>query len=291
MNDAEQRMKIGLHALHRGANTDPTELTRRAKHAEEVGFESLWVGDHIALPHDSPDPATEPRLEALIALTYLAATTTTIRLGVGVLVLPQRHPVLLAKQLASIDVLSRGRLIIGGGVGYVEGELAAFGIPLAERAQRTDEHLAAMRALWRHDPRFDGPTINYDGVVQYPPPHQQPSPPIILGGHAPGALQRAAHAGDGWFGWDLTPDQAHRYVRKLTELRCRSGRAAEPFEITVVPHDPFANDIIETFAEVGVHRLVLVPPAMTDDATDDTIALGTQLANDARRRTPHKENN
>jgi probable F420-dependent oxidoreductase len=275
-------MKIGLYALHRGVNIEPTKLRDRAIRAEEVGFDSLWVGDHIALPRDSPDPATEPRLEALVTLSYLAATTTTIRLGVGVLVLPQRHPVLLAKQLSSIDVLSGGRLIIGGGIGYVEAELAAFGITLAERAQRMDERLAVMRALWRHDERFHGPTIRYDGVVQYPAPRQQPAPPIILGGHAPAALKRAAETGDGWFGWDLTPDQTRRYVDQLTELRRGLGRAGEPFEITVVPHDPHAPDIIDAYAEVGVDRLVLVPPTMTDDDTENTIALGARLNSNAR---------
>jgi probable F420-dependent oxidoreductase len=270
-------MKIGLYALHRGANTDPVKLRERASRAEASGFESLWVGDHIALPADAPDPATEPRLEALITLSYLAATTATIRLGVGVLVLPQRHPVLLAKQLSSIDVLSGGRLIVGGGIGYVEAELAAFGITLAERAQRTDEHLAVIRALWRHEPRFDGASVHYDGVVQYPPPHQHPAPPIIFGGHAPGALKRAAQTGDGWFGWDLTTDEADRYVKQLTELRRLAGRADVPFEITVVPHDPHAPNMIDAYTEAGVDRLVLVPPTMTDNDTDDTIALGTRL--------------
>ena len=120
-------LKFGLYGLHKGDNVAPETLARRARLAEDAGFESLWVGDHIALPADAPDDPREPRLEAVVALSHLAAVTTRIRLGFGVIVLPQRQPVLLAKQIASIDVLSAGRLTIGFGVGYVEAEFRAMG--------------------------------------------------------------------------------------------------------------------------------------------------------------------
>src|SRR6266536_1130466 len=132
-------LKLGLYGLHRGGSADPDTLVRRARLAEETGFESLWVGDHIALPaaaDASADPADQPRLEALVALTYMAALTTRVRLAIGVVVLPQRQPVLLAKQLATIDVLSKGRLIVGVGVGYMEPELQALGVSLADRGAR-----------------------------------------------------------------------------------------------------------------------------------------------------------
>mgnify|MGYP001792728238 CR=1 FL=1 len=115
-------MKLALFGLHRGPSIDPHAMARLARLAEEAGFEALWVGDHIALPVDQGDAAYQPRLEALVALTYLAAVTTRVRLGAGVIILPQRQPVLLAKQLASIDVLSGGRLTVGFGVGYMEAE-------------------------------------------------------------------------------------------------------------------------------------------------------------------------
>src|SRR6266536_1157376 len=115
-------MKIALYGLHRGSSADPETMARRARRAEELGFESLWIGDHIALPAEGADSATQPRLEAVVALTHLAALTTRVRLGLGVIVLPQRQPVLLAKQLTSIDVLSGGRLIVGIGAGWVEPE-------------------------------------------------------------------------------------------------------------------------------------------------------------------------
>src|SRR3954470_19053782 len=143
-------MKFGLYGLLRGRGVEPDMLVRRARLAETAGFESLWVGDHIPLPADLG--GEQPRLEVVVAISHLAAVTTRIRLGFGVIVLPQRQPVLLARQLSSIDVLSRGRLTVGVGVGYVEPELRAFGVPLAERGARTDEYLAAMRALWTASP-------------------------------------------------------------------------------------------------------------------------------------------
>src|SRR6266496_3747646 len=126
-------LKLGLYGLHRGGSADPDTMVRRARLAEEAGFESLWVGDHIALPSGLGDPPDQPRIEAVVALAHMAALTSRVRLCFGVIVLPQRQPVLLAKQLASIDVLSKGRLTVGVGVGYVEPELRALGVSLADR--------------------------------------------------------------------------------------------------------------------------------------------------------------
>jgi alkanesulfonate monooxygenase SsuD/methylene tetrahydromethanopterin reductase-like flavin-dependent oxidoreductase (luciferase family) len=152
--------KLALFGLHRGSSADPDTLGRRARRAEEAGFESFWVGDHVALPSaeaQGADPPGQRRLEALVALAYMAALTSRVRLAVGVIVLPQRQPVLLAKQLSTIDVLSKGRLIVGIGVGYLEPELRALGASLADRGARTDEYLAAMRALWDEPaPSFAG---------------------------------------------------------------------------------------------------------------------------------------
>src|SRR6266498_6026452 len=128
-------LKLGLYGLHRGGSADPDTMVRRARLAEEAGFESLWVGDHIALPADMD--GEQPRLEVVVAVSHLAAVTTRVRLGFGVIVLPQRQPVLLARQLSSIDILSKGRLTVGIGVGYVEPELRAMGVSLADRGART----------------------------------------------------------------------------------------------------------------------------------------------------------
>src|SRR5262249_37042478 len=149
------------------------------RRAEEAGFESLWVGDHIALPADSQArghlPAEEPRLEVVVALSFIAGFTSRVRLGVGGIVLPQRQPGLLAKQLSTLDVLSKGRLIVGIGVGSIAPELEALGASMSDRGARTDEYLAAMRALWAEPtPSFSGRFVSFSNVLQRPRPVQQP---------------------------------------------------------------------------------------------------------------------
>ncbi len=267
-------MKIALFGLHRGSSAEPDTLARRARAAEEAGFESLWVGDHIALPLDAEDPPTQPRLEAVIAVTHLAALTTRVRLAIGVLVLPQRQPVLLAKQLASIDVLSKGRLIVGVGVGYVEPELRALGASLADRGARTDEHLAAMLALWDEPaPSFDGRFVRFDGVLQRPQPVQRPHPPIVVGGHSPSALRRAVRVGDGWYGWELDPAQTARALDELRSVGRQVQRRAGlgELEITITPPGVPDLDTARRYAELGVHRLAIQPHTMDGSAIDQLI--------------------
>jgi probable F420-dependent oxidoreductase len=263
-------VKYALYALHRGPNIEPERLRDRARRAEEAGFESLWVGDHVALPSDAPDSATEPRLEAITALTYLAAVTARVRLGVAVLVLPQRQPVLLAKQLASLDTLSGGRLTVGIGVGYVAAELAAFGVPLADRGALTDEHLDAMLALWDHADRFDGRFVSFAGVAAHPGPLQRPHPPIMVGGHSPAAVARAARVGDGWFGWQLGVEDAAGLIGAVHAARAASPRT-DRVEISIAPAQPVTAGLAERYAELGVDRLVLVPDPMSAEATDALI--------------------
>lgn len=252
-------MKFGLYGLHRGPGIAPKVLARRAEAAEQAGFESLWVGDHIALPADLPG-SDEPRLEALAALFYLAAVTSTVRLAAGVLVIPQRNPVLLAKQLTSLDVLSEGRLIVGVGVGHVEAELTALGVPMSERRSRTEDGLARLRDLWA------GPRTNEDGsvdkrVVQFPAPVQEPHPPIVVGGHSQAALARAAHIGNGWFGWLTAPDRTRELIDLLDEHIAARPRPANlgTLEITVAVPGKVTPDVIEAYEEIGVSRLVVGP--------------------------------
>jgi len=263
-------LKLALYGLHRG-DEGPEVLARRALRAEAVGFEGLWVGDHIALP---PSMGDHPRLEALVTLAYLAAVTTTVRLVVGVVVLPQRQPVLFAKQLSSIDRLSGGRLTVGIGVGWVEQELRALGASLADRGARTDEYLAAMRALWDEPaPAFDGRFVAFEDVLQRPLPVQRPHPPIVVGGHSPAAYRRAVEAGNGWFGWDLDLEQT---AAALAGLREAAGRHERPaglgeLEITVTPRGEVDADRARLYADLGVHRLALLPRATGDGAVDELI--------------------
>jgi probable F420-dependent oxidoreductase len=265
-------LKIALYGLHKGRGVEPETLVRRARLAEAAGFEALWVGDHIALPPGMGDP---PRLEAVVALTYLAAVTSRVRLGFGVLVLPQRQPVLLAKQLSSLDALSAGRLTVGVGVGYIEPELSAFGVTLADRAARTDEYLAAMRALWGEPtPSFEGRFVSFADVIERPRPVQRPHPPIVVGGHAPAAYRRAVQHGNGWYGWELDLEQT---AQAIAALRATADRYERPaglgaLEITITPPGPLDLDTARRYADLGVHRLTVQPQSTADAAIDDLIA-------------------
>jgi probable F420-dependent oxidoreductase len=251
-------LKFGLYGLLRGGGIQPDTLVSRARLAEEAGFESLWVGDHIALPADGD--GQRPRLEVVVAVSHLAAVTTRVRLGFGVIVLPQRQPVLLAKQLSSIDLLAKGRLTVGIGVGYVEPELRAMGVSLADRGARTDEYLAAMRTLWTEPaPSFQGRFVSFAGVSQLPRPVQRPHPPIVVGGHSAAAFRRAVTTGNGWYGVYLDVEQAAELLAGLREVAARCDRPAGlgELEITITPPGPVDLGTARRYADLGVHRLVV----------------------------------
>jgi probable F420-dependent oxidoreductase len=267
-------LKFGLYGLLRGVGADPDVLVRRARLAEEAGFESLWVGDHIALPADFD--GDRPRLEVVVALSYLAAVTSRVRLGFGVLVLPQRQPVLLAKQVSSIDVLSRGRLTVGVGVGYVVPELGAMGVRLAERGARTDEYLAAMTTLWTDaEPSFDGRFVSFSGVLQRPLPVQRPHPPLVVGGHSDAAMRRAARTANGWYGVFLDVPAAAEAVARLRTIAagCERPAGLGELEITVTPPGPVDAATARRYADLGVHRLVVQPA--TEDGSGMEELIGT----------------
>jgi probable F420-dependent oxidoreductase len=259
-------LHFGLFGLHRGENTDPETLTRRAQLAESAGFESVWVGDHVTLPYGAQampsNPADQPRLEVVVALAYLAAVTSRVKLGVGVVVLPQRQPVLLAKQLTTIDVLSRGRLLFGVGVGYLEPELNALGATLADRGAMTDEYLAAMRAIWDEAaPSFSGRFVRFTEVMQRPLPAQRPNPPIIVGGSSPAAYRRALRAGNGFYGSRMSVEHAADVLGEIRALAQTVERPPElgDLEITITPSEAVDLDTARRYADLGVHRLLLWP--------------------------------
>ena len=263
---------IGLFSLNSEPTLSPDALARIASLAEELGYESFWVGEHPVLPDPpSPDSPFDPRLplaDPVVVLSFLAAITRRVRLATGVLLLPLRNPVILAKQLASLDVLSGGRLMAGFGLGYIRPEAAAVGVPHAERAARSMEYLAAMRSLWHDDkPAYHGRFVDFDHIDAHPRPAQADLH-VVTGGMSPGALRRAVAHAHGWYGFMLRPEQAAAHVRGLREAAEIVDRPPHfgPLEITVTPRGRLDRDRLEEFRAAGVHRLVLSPHAGLDQA-------------------------
>ncbi|MFJ6838329.1 TIGR03619 family F420-dependent LLM class oxidoreductase [Streptomyces sp. NPDC091209] len=255
---------VGLFGMNMNAAADPAVSARVARRAEQLGYESLWVADHVALPRprteESPLEPDTPLLDPVVALTHLASHTERIRLGTGCVILPQRNPVVLAKQLASLDVVSGGRLIFGAGVGYLEPEMTAVGVPMAGRGARADEYLQAIGALWYMDkPAFHGSYADFEGVDARPRPLQR-RVPLVIGGHSAAAHRRAVAHGDEWFGYLVGLRSAAEQVRALRELSDRAERQDRPLKISVAPSRPLDAGAVSAYAELGVDRLVVVPP-------------------------------
>ncbi len=273
-------MRFGLFGLNFGPCADPALAVRVAVAAEESGFESVWTGEHVAMPmrdNPVPTPPETPFLDSLIALANVAASTRRLRLGTGILVLPHHNPVLLAKALTTLDLVSGGRLIAGFAGGYVEAEFRALGVSFPGRGAITDEYLEAMRILWTEElPRFAGRFAAFDGIRFEPKPHQRPHPPIVVGGHAPPALRRAARFADGWYGFGLTVDAAAPLVRELARLRTATGRP--PLEISLTTFEPLGEELVERASEAGVDRLIVMP-RVRDDRLEDTVRdIGARFA-------------
>ena len=258
-------MKLGVFGLNSKATSGPVATARLAKRCEELGYDSWWVGEHVVLPSPRVQPApmepTDTILDPLVHLSFVAAATERILLGTGIIILPRRNPLVLAKQIASLDVLSKGRFVFGVGVGYLEPELNAIGVTLAERASRTDDHLGAMRAIWYDDApvAFHGPHTDFTGIDAHPRPAGRI--PIVIGGRTPGAHKRSIEQGHGWYGFFLDPRQAADDVEALRAARSRYERPAElgELEISVTPRGPVTADSLKAYADAGVDRLIVYP--------------------------------
>lgn len=212
-----------------------------------------------------------------MALTLIATHTTTLQIASGLIVLPLRNPVLLAKELASVDVVSRGRLVVGVGTGSVRAEFAPVGVPLARRGERMDDYIRALRALWTMDhPRHHGPFTSFEGVDAHPRPVQPSGPPIVVGGDGPGALTRAVTMADGWYGFSLDLPTTARRIESLKRLAGEHERPSTlgRLEITVTPDGPLDRSVIAQYEELGVERLVLLPePDATGTARHKPVPL------------------
>jgi probable F420-dependent oxidoreductase len=276
-------MQVGLHAIGIGSGARREVIDAVARHAEAAGFCTLWAGEHVVMvdrgasryPYADDGqlavPADADWLDPMIALSFAAAATSSIRLATGVLLVPEHNPLILAKQAASLDRLSGGRFVLGVGVGWSREEFAALGIPFERRGARADEYLAAMRALWREDPvSFHGEFASFTDIRVNPKPVRDRQIPVIVGGNSDAALRRAARVGDGWYGFNLAGvDHVRERVQRLRELCAAADRDPAELYLAVALAQP-ASGGIEELGELGIDELVLVdtPPADPERAED-----------------------
>jgi len=262
-------MKIGINF---GVASNVDAMIEIAKAAEASGIESVWTGEHVVLPDPrvapSPSDPQTPLLDPAVALSHIAAHTERLRLGTGVIILPQRNPLVLAKELASVDVVSRGRLIFGLGAGYLEPEFRALGAPFEDRGAVTDEAIEAIKALWTMEkPAYKGSFFSFEGIDSQPRPMQKPHPPIVVGGMSRSGARRAARYGNGWYGFLTDIEATARSLEWIQGYIANGVRPAElgEIEISVTPPMRVTREVIERYEEIGVHRLIPVTNATTVD--------------------------
>ncbi|MAI79162.1 MAG: LLM class F420-dependent oxidoreductase [Deltaproteobacteria bacterium] len=261
-------MKFGLIPVNVGSSSAES-VVALAQKAEEIGVESVWTFEHAIVPVEyaskypySADgkmgvtPET-PFLDPLIALTLVAAHTQKIRLGTGVNILPQVSPLLLAKQSASLDVISGGRFMLGVGIGWLEEEFNAMGVPFGRRGARFDDYIVAMRKVWsegvvEHESEF----VQWSGFKSYPLPQQDPFP-VVIGGSKGKAFQRIARYGQGWFAPTPEVGRLSEDLEKLAKACEEEGRDVSTVEISCMWTPQMGLDSVKAFEEIGVSRLVV----------------------------------
>jgi probable F420-dependent oxidoreductase len=274
-------MKFGLYDVNLGACARPQSAAAVARAAEDAGFDSLWAGEHVVRPDPQAPPSPLapdcPILDPVAALCFLAAHTSRVRLATGIIIMPQRNPLVLAKELASLDVLSGGRLTFGIGIGYLKAEFDALGAPFDRKAERTEDFIAAMRAVWSQErPQYRGKFVSFAGVQARPRPLQLPCPPIVVGGNTRMACARAARLGGGWYGFALDAAGAAQCVGWLREECAHVGCPFGEIEVSVTPMadgnkrylapDADGRAAAQRFADAGVDRLILRPPLGANEA-------------------------
>jgi len=242
-------MRFGLVLPNYARWFDADGAREAAQTAEQLGYHGLYVNDHVALPREEAPLYGNAFLDPFVALGYLAAVTQRVRLGTTVIVVPYRNPLVQAKMVASLDVLSRGRITLGVGSGHVPGESEALGVPYAERGAMTDEYLQVMRALWTSDEAsFHGRWFNFENIRPLTRPLQSPLP-VWIGGRGPRVFRRVVRLGQGWHPTALEPEQLAEQVAKLRALAGAMGRS-EP--IAIAPR--WALHLVARSEEAGVTR-------------------------------------
>lgn len=288
-------MEVGLFAIGIGRAADPDVIAHIARKADEIGFASLWAPEHTVLFDEADYTSRYPYndtgrimvgrgdlLDPFAALTFAAAHTSRIKLGTGICLVPHRNPLITAKMVASLDRLSKGRFLFGVGIGWLKEEFRALGVPPERRAQRTCEYLEAMKALWTQDaPSYSGEFCQFPPLISHPKPVQQPHPPIIFGGNTEPALRRVVQNGDGWFGFNIMPDQTAQMVQRIGQLATAEGKRVDDLFLSVGASDqfqPVTFDALKRYRDAGVRQVVVrlptTDPARLDATLDD---MGNQL--------------
>ena len=271
-------MRLGIHLPHAGEQSTPSLIRRFAIQAEDLGLDDVWVSEHIIVPRDQ-FPRSPLFYDPVLTLTWVAAVTRRVRLGTSVLVLPMRHPLPLAKELATLHNLSEGRLILGAGVGWLEPEFAALGVPFNERGRRLDEGLAMMKAVWTQDPvtfraRYIPAVI--EGMTMTPMPV---SPiPLWFGGSSDAALRRTIRMGDGWHGSRHSPEEVAPIVQRL-----RSERPGAEFTMSMRvgwngKDQGVLRAMVDEYAAVGVQHIMVAPEDRNVDDWDAVLGGAGKLA-------------
>jgi len=263
-------VKFGIIFANAGPLGEPDVTTGLAQLAEEHGFESLWTVEHTVVPagYASEYPYDESGkmpggdevsiTDPLIWMTWVAAVTTHLRVATGILILPQRNPVTLAKELATLDVLSGGRVDLGIGVGWLREEFEALGVPFESRGARTDEYVAAMRALWNDDPAtFKGEFVAFERCHSNPKPVQPGGIPIVIGGHSQAAARRAGRLGNGFFPGRYRDEELRPLLETMRSSATEAGR--DPAAIEITAGGALDLDGVKRFADLGVSRIVIPP--------------------------------
>ncbi|HEY5680918.1 MAG TPA: LLM class F420-dependent oxidoreductase [Pseudomonadales bacterium] len=262
-------MKIGVFATFMSPLGTAEMIQDFGRRAEAAGLDSIWMGEHVVLfdemefPYPGsrdgriPVPEGGGLLDTVATFGLLAGSTSRLRFGTGICLVPQRNPIYTAKEFATLDWLSGGRIDFGIGVGWCKEEVIACGYGWEDRGERCDEFLTLMRKLWSEPVvSYSGKHVNVQGCRMDPKPIQKPHIPIIVGGHTPRAMRRAAEFGAGWYGFGITPDQTSAVLTELDAALGAAGRSRDGFEIIITPASEDA-DSMAAFADLGVDRLIL----------------------------------
>jgi probable F420-dependent oxidoreductase len=272
-------MKFGLMFANAGPFAVPETLARLAQAAEERGIESLWTVEHVVIPlgYKSPYPYNPsgkipipddaPIPDPILPLAFVAAVTQKIRLATGILILPQRHPAYVAKEFATLDVLSNGRAILGIGSGWLAEEFETVNVPFRERGARTNESIRAIRSLWQPKPQpFSGKFYRWDAVESNPKPVQKGGVPIVVGGHSDAAARRAARLGDGFFPALGDRETLTRVFAVLREECAKIGRNPDEIELTTGLGAKIDLDRVKRYEDMGVRRLMILPAGFDEES-------------------------